>query len=43
MLYLNKPKYRERLRIVKEENNYNSKKLSDILKKYKLEEKWRVV
>ena len=43
MLYLNKPKYRERLRIVKEENNYNSKKLSDILKKYKLEEKWEVV
>jgi hypothetical protein len=40
MLYLGKSKYKERLRIVKEENQYNDKELNTILKKYNLLDKW---
>ena len=40
MLYLNKLKYKERLRIVKEENQYDEIKLNKILIKYNLIERW---
>ena len=40
MLQLGKSKYRERLRLVKEEKKYNSTVLDRILNKYKLVEKW---
>ena len=43
MLYLNKPKYRERLRIVKEENQYNIEELTKVLKKYNLLKKWNKI
>jgi hypothetical protein len=40
MLHLGKSKYKERLRVVKEENKYDSVVLNKILKKYNLESKW---
>jgi len=43
MLFLGKPKYRERLRIVKEENKYNISSLNFILHKYNLLEKWNKI
>ena len=43
MLNLNKAKYRERLRIVKEENKFDEKVLLRILQKYKLVDKWNFI
>lgn len=43
MLNLNKAKYRERLRIVKEENKFDEKVLFKILQKYKLIDKWNLI
>jgi hypothetical protein len=43
MLNLNKSKYKERLRIVKEENQFNSSILTNILKKYKLIDRWDLI
>jgi len=43
MLNLGKSKYRERLRIVKEEKKYDINILKDILNKYKLMNKWNNV
>jgi hypothetical protein len=40
MLYLNKIKYKERLRVVKEEKQYDENKLIKILKEYDLLDKW---
>ena len=40
MLFLNKTKYKERLRIVKEENKYDNNVLMSILKKHNLIQKW---
>lgn len=43
MLFLNKSKYRERLRIVKSEEQYNQIELYKILNKYNLLEKWKKI
>jgi len=43
MLFLGKSKYKERLRIVKEENKYNNNKLIKILSKYNLLDKWNKI
>ena len=43
MLFLGKSKYRERLRIVKNENQYDKTKLLKILNKYNLEDKWNKI
>lgn len=40
MLYLNKPKYRERLLTIKTENKYDAKKLNTLLNKYNLLDRW---
>jgi len=40
MLFLGKSKYRERLRIIKDENRYNVNILNNILHNYSLLEKW---
>lgn len=43
MLYLGKSKYKERLRIVKEEQKYDENILNKLLQKYNLINKWNLI
>lgn len=43
MLHLNKAKYKERLRIVKEEEKFNNTILENILNKYNLIQRWEKI